>query len=72
MDFANFRNYTDLERGRWYRGIDSHNLLVAAINYRELKEEFIEPIIIEEGTIIEVSTPDSVEDNYRVLPGDSQ
>lgn len=27
---------------------------------------------IEEGTIIEVSTPDSVEDNYRVLPGDSQ
>jgi mannose-6-phosphate isomerase-like protein (cupin superfamily) len=29
-------------------------------------------ICIEEGTIIEVSTPDSVEDNYRVLPGDSQ
>ncbi len=27
---------------------------------------------IEEGTIIEVSTPDSVEDNYRVIPGDSQ
>jgi mannose-6-phosphate isomerase-like protein (cupin superfamily) len=25
-----------------------------------------------EGTIIEVSTPDSVEDNYRVAPGDSQ
>ena len=25
-----------------------------------------------EGTIIEVSTPDSVEDNYRVMPGDSQ
>jgi mannose-6-phosphate isomerase-like protein (cupin superfamily) len=24
------------------------------------------------GTIIEVSTPDSVEDNHRVLPGDSQ
>ena len=24
------------------------------------------------GTIIEVSTADSVEDNYRVLPGDSQ
>lgn len=24
------------------------------------------------GTILEVSTPDSVEDNYRVLPGDSQ
>lgn len=24
------------------------------------------------GVIIEVSTPDSVEDNYRVAPGDSQ
>ncbi len=29
-------------------------------------------ICLEEGTIIEVSTPDSVEDNYRVVPGDSQ
>jgi uncharacterized RmlC-like cupin family protein len=29
-------------------------------------------ICIEEGTIVEVSTPDSVEDNYRVQPGDSQ
>jgi mannose-6-phosphate isomerase-like protein (cupin superfamily) len=29
-------------------------------------------ICIEQGTVIEVSTPDSVEDNYRVLPGDSQ
>lgn len=29
-------------------------------------------ICIEEGTIIEVSTSDSVEDNYRVAPGDSQ
>lgn len=29
-------------------------------------------ICLEKGTIIEVSTPDSVEDNYRVLPGDSQ
>ena len=27
---------------------------------------------IEEGTIIEVSTPDSVEDNYRIASGDSQ
>ncbi len=27
---------------------------------------------VEAGTVIEVSTPDSVEDNYRVLPGDSQ
>lgn len=29
-------------------------------------------ICIEEGTLIEVSTPDSVEDNYRVGKGDSQ
>lgn len=29
-------------------------------------------ICVEEGTIIEVSTPDSVEDNYRIIPGDSQ
>ena len=29
-------------------------------------------ICLEAGTIIEVSTPDSVEDNYRVGKGDSQ
>ena len=29
-------------------------------------------ICIKEGTIIEVSTPDSIEDNYRVAKGDSQ
>jgi len=29
-------------------------------------------VCIEAGTIVEVSTPDSVEDNYRVFPGDSQ
>lgn len=29
-------------------------------------------ICLEEGVIIEVSTPDSVEDNYRVAKGDSQ
>lgn len=29
-------------------------------------------ICLEQGTIIEVSTPDSVEDNYRIEPGDSQ
>lgn len=29
-------------------------------------------ICVEEGIILEVSTPDSVEDNYRVMPGDSQ
>ena len=29
-------------------------------------------VCIEAGTLIEVSTPDSVEDNYRVAKGDSQ
>ena len=29
-------------------------------------------LCLEQGTIIEVSTPDSIEDNYRVLPGVSQ
>ena len=29
-------------------------------------------ICVKAGTVIEVSTPDSVEDNYRVMPGDSQ
>ncbi len=29
-------------------------------------------ICTQAGTIVEVSTPDSVEDNYRVRPGDSQ
>ncbi len=29
-------------------------------------------ICVEAGTIIEVSTADSVEDNYRIRPGDSQ
>ena len=29
-------------------------------------------ICVEAGTVIEVSTADSVEDNYRIWPGDSQ
>jgi len=29
-------------------------------------------ICIGKGSIMEVSTPDSIEDNYRVMPGDSQ
>ena len=29
-------------------------------------------ICLSAGIIIEVSTPDSVEDNYRIMPGDSQ
>jgi len=27
---------------------------------------------LQKGSIIEVSSPDSVEDNYRIIPGDSQ
>lgn len=29
-------------------------------------------ICVEEGVILEVSTPDNPKDNYRILPGDSQ
>ncbi len=29
-------------------------------------------ICVKEGSLMEVSTADSVEDNYRVMPGDSQ
>ena len=29
-------------------------------------------VCLESGSIVEVSTPDGVEDNYRVFPGDSQ
>lgn len=39
------------------------------------RNEPLEPhqlICLEEGTILETSTADSIEDNYRVLPGDSQ
>ena len=39
------------------------------------RNEPLEPhqiVCLEEGTIIEVSTPDSVEDNYRVIKGDNQ
>lgn len=39
------------------------------------RNKVLEPhqlICLEQGTIIEVSTQDSIQDNYRVLPGDSQ
>ena len=39
------------------------------------RNEPLEPhqlICLEEGVIVEVSTPDSVEDNYRIGKGDSQ
>ncbi len=47
-------------------------------NYKQFDVIEVEPmtahriVCIEEGTILEVSTPDSVEDNYRIEPGDSQ
>ena len=41
-------------------------------NWRNRPLQPHQVICLEAGTIIEVSTPDSVEDNYRVMPGDSQ
>lgn len=58
--------------------IETHD---ASLHEVELKEGDVwrnrplqphQVICLEEGTIIEVSTPDSVEDNYRVMKGDSQ
>lgn len=46
--------------------------LTAGDVWRNEPNEPHQLICIRPGTIIEVSTPDSVEDNYRVLPGDSQ
>ena len=60
------------------RWIDTSN---AQISQRILKKGDIwhnPPLLphqlecVVEGTVIEVSTPDSVEDNYRVMKGDSQ
>jgi len=58
--------------------IDTRNADVYEVELKEGDTWHNTPLIphqlicIEEGTIIEVSTPDSVEDNYRVFPGDSQ
>jgi mannose-6-phosphate isomerase-like protein (cupin superfamily) len=58
--------------------IDTHN---ASIHKKLIGEGMIhhnDPLVphrvtcLEAGTILEISTPDSVEDNYRVMPGDSQ
>jgi mannose-6-phosphate isomerase-like protein (cupin superfamily) len=48
------------------------SVLVEGMVWRNLPLEPHQIICVEEGTIIEVSTPDSVEDNYRVGKGDSQ
>jgi mannose-6-phosphate isomerase-like protein (cupin superfamily) len=47
-------------------------VLLAGATWRNLPLQPHRVRCLEAGTIIEVSTPDSVEDNYRVLPGDSQ
>lgn len=58
--------------------INTTDASVTAVELYEGDTWRIEPLVphqvecIEAGTIIEVSTPDSVEDNYRILPGDSQ
>lgn len=60
------------------KAIDTNNAEVKEIELKQgdvWRNPPMQPhqlICIEEGTIIEVSTPDSVEDNYRVMPGDSQ
>lgn len=58
--------------------IDTKDASIRTINLFEGETHHNPPLVphrltcLEEGTIIEVSTPDSVEDNYRVMPGDSQ
>lgn len=70
----------------WY--VISGEFIVRTINTKDASQSQVvikagdvwhnEPLVphqvtcLLEGTILEVSTPDSVEDNYRVLPGDSQ
>lgn len=60
------------------RWIDTHNagrnskMLVAGDVWRNQPLTPHQLICLTEGSIIEVSTPDSVEDNYRVEAGDSQ
>lgn len=58
--------------------INTENAVIESVALKKGDVVVNEPLVphrltcIEEGTIIEVSTPDSVEDNYRILPGDSQ
>jgi len=47
-------------------------ILEEGATWRNFPLEPHQLICLEEGIIVEVSTPDSVEDNYRVMPGDSQ
>jgi mannose-6-phosphate isomerase-like protein (cupin superfamily) len=50
----------------------SEKELYVGMTWRNQPMEPHQIVCIEEGVIIEVSTPDSVEDNYRVGKGDSQ
>ena len=58
--------------------IDTNDATVKKRTLRKMETMRIEPLVphqiicLQQGTIIEVSTPDSVEDNYRVAKGDSQ
>ena len=58
--------------------IDTSNANATTVELNQGDTWHNEPLLphqlecIEEGVIIEVSTPDSVEDNYRVGKGDSQ
>ena len=58
--------------------IDTKDASVKKKTLRKMETMRIEPLVphqiicLQQGTIIEVSTPDSVEDNYRVAKGDSQ
>lgn len=51
--------------------VKSH-ILKAGDTWRNEPLELHQLVCLQSGTIIEVSTPDSEEDNYRVMPGDSQ
>lgn len=69
-----------IQKGKFLlRWIDTKNAKVYEEYLNENDTRRITPLTphqleaLEEGSvIIEVSTPDSVEDNYRVMPGDSQ
>ena len=50
----------------------SEHLLEAGDTWRNLPLCPHQVECLSAGTLLEVSTPDSVEDNYRVMPGDSQ
>ena len=58
--------------------IDTKDASVHRIELNKMDTYRIPPLVphqlicVEQGVIMEVSTPDSVEDNYRVMKGDSQ